>query len=150
MEQEHQLCPLCNTEVIINDYIFHIITSHTATVLSMLTFYIPEIDSEYFIYIINNYIDSYTSNNNYDYLLQLCDNLGYSKRGINDITTITHNIDVLPHPSERCPICLETFIEKENICSTNRCNHLYCKPCLKTWLIHNLSCPICQRTLDTE
>lgn len=150
MEESYHLnCPICQAELPGNGYLFHMMTRHIDTLISMYAIYMPDGDIQMFLDIIQNYIDQYTSDNNYDYLLQLCENLGSIKKGIHDIDKICHVIEVT-QPSERCPICLESFIEKENICRTNLCKHNFCKPCLQTWLKENTSCPLCQGNLETD
>ncbi len=145
----HLNCPICQVELPGNSYLFHMMTRHIDTLIAMYTLYMPDGNIQLFLDIIQNYIDQYTENNNYDDLLQLCENLGSFKKGITDVDKICHSIEVT-NPDERCPICLESFIKKENTCRTNLCKHNFCKPCLETWLKENTSCPLCQGNLETD
>ena len=42
-----------------------------------------------------------------------------------------------------CPICLTLFFSKTDIQQTI-CNHTFCKSCIQTWTLHNITCPICR------
>lgn len=43
-----------------------------------------------------------------------------------------------------CPICCEErHLDDERIFQT-RCNHFFCKLCIKKWLKFHLNCPICR------
>lgn len=49
-----------------------------------------------------------------------------------------------------CTICLEDFIQDENVNETN-CGHFYHKNCMETLLNNNIrNCPICRRDLREE
>lgn len=148
-EPYHLNCPICQLELPGNSYLFHMMTRHIDSLITMYSIYMPNSDIQIFLDIIQNYVDQYTANNDYDYLLQLCENLGSFKKGIQDIEKICHPIEV-SQSEEKCPICLELFIEKENICRTNICKHDFCKPCLAIWLKENTSCPLCQGNLDID
>jgi hypothetical protein len=45
-----------------------------------------------------------------------------------------------------CVICLEEFINNENV-FISKCNHIYHKKCIIKWFLHNNSCPICREKL---
>ncbi|XP_001641363.2 RING finger protein 24 [Nematostella vectensis] len=51
--------------------------------------------------------------------------------------------------SDMCTICLEDFINKEevNMC---KCGHAYHNKCIMKWLEVRNSCPICQRGLQSR
>ena len=42
----------------------------------------------------------------------------------------------------KCAICLEPY--QSPLCDS-QCGHAFCYPCLRTWLLHKQSCPICRR-----
>jgi len=55
-------------------------------------------------------------------------------------------------PSEdgdECPICLTPFAEGRELMALP-CAHLFCEKCIKDWLRHDRSCPICQMNPDDE
>jgi E3 ubiquitin-protein ligase NRDP1 len=39
----------------------------------------------------------------------------------------------------RCPIC--HFVLKDAV-ESQKCQHIYCDDCIKTWLINNKTCPV--------
>ena len=50
--------------------------------------------------------------------------------------------------AEDCSICLNDEIEQFDKCKNN-CGHVFCKPCLDTWLNRgNDHCPLCRQTID--
>jgi len=50
--------------------------------------------------------------------------------------------------NEECPICLNNISSLDKI--TTKCNHIYCKTCLKSWLEEKDSCPICRHTISKQ
>lgn len=53
-------------------------------------------------------------------------------------------------PSEptECPICYESFRGEHRLFHITRCGHMFCTPCLRSWLRQSNSCPYCRQTLD--
>jgi hypothetical protein len=45
-----------------------------------------------------------------------------------------------------CVICMEEFINNENV-FISKCNHIYHKKCIIKWFLNNNSCPICREIL---
>lgn len=46
------------------------------------------------------------------------------------------------NPQDECPICLEPL--DEQITTTLKCNHLFHKVCIDTWLRESAICPLCR------
>lgn len=103
----------------------------------------------------------------YEYLSWLGDFIGKVERGVSDINSVALRVDVedvievdddvadAEKDSEEtscCPVCLETLkhIASESIAirKTIVCSHLFCEPCLETWLANNRKCPVCMTELE--
>ena len=48
---------------------------------------------------------------------------------------------------ERCSICLEEYEVGVSVVSKVRCGHVYHRECIRQWLSHNPTCPLCLTTL---
>lgn len=46
-----------------------------------------------------------------------------------------------------CTICIENFVEDE-IVSDLPCGHVFHRSCIEGWLLNNLCCPICRKTVS--
>ena len=55
-------------------------------------------------------------------------------------------------PDEACPICQDTISgivgAGGTVLRTSACGHLFCRPCIQTWLSSSTRCPLCM--LDIE
>jgi hypothetical protein len=45
--------------------------------------------------------------------------------------------------NEQCPICLDKIIAPK----LTECNHKMCTSCLDNWLLTNITCPLCRKTI---
>ena len=123
----------------------------------------------YFDYFANNANNSMNvmndidDNNDYEYLLSLCERIGYYKVGVKDINVAAPiiNADDLIIDLEvaanirtnKCPICLEDFKDLFDTSSLRKianCNHIYCAPCIETWFKNNRKCPVCKQYACNE
>lgn len=95
--------------------------------------------------------------NEYDFNLSLADLIGKVERGIDDIEKVSQVVDINDRTDTQdciCSICQETFrdiatmVPKVNI-RKMLCEHLYCEPCITTWLKNHVTCPVCSQELDT-
>lgn len=51
----------------------------------------------------------------------------------------------------QCPVCKLDFIDRVDettIVSTNKCNHVFCEPCLRESMKHRKACPVCRKSLS--
>jgi hypothetical protein len=140
-------CKVCNQEIE-GDYLFHLITSHLDTYISMMSVYFPQLEVDDVLELVNQYVEMYTSDNNYENLMELCDNIGYYKKGINNIDTVCKKVEVV-NTEETCPVCLEMLLNKDTY-KIKTCKHIFCKECITKWLSDNISCPICKNELTNE
>jgi hypothetical protein len=49
----------------------------------------------------------------------------------------------------QCSICLEDFVVGESV-NILKCSHGFHEACLKEWIPHNLTCPICRQTIGNR
>jgi Zinc finger, C3HC4 type (RING finger) len=101
---------------------------------------------------LQRYIPLRTDLNDYDYNLMLANLIGKVERGIENIDTVSKvvtNIDELKE-DDLCSICRDNIkdIIQENKIRVLACGHVFCEPCISTWLEKNVKCPICQVELD--
>lgn len=104
---------------------------------------------------INNHLTTYPLNiSDYDLNNLLVDLMGGNVEvGVSNIKDVISNCENNElSETDVCPICRETFIslkdENINICTTKKCNHKYCEPCINTWLSKHKKCPICMCELE--
>ena len=54
------------------------------------------------------------------------------------------------YEQDRCTICLEGFIDKQEVCSL-ACRHIFHKKCIANWLKNkerpNMNCPVCAKNI---
>ena len=55
-------------------------------------------------------------------------------------------INIKDIKENKCSICLEEYIENNNIIKLN-CEHQYHKECIKEWLNINRNCPQCRKNI---
>ena len=142
--ENHRTCPICQTRVLINDYVEHLSTVHMDTILTLFSFQFGQLNPQGFLDYLHQQIDSYIDTMEYEDMIELCDAIGYHTVGISDIETIASKIDL---KNDTCPICLESYIEKE-VYQTHKCKHSFCKECLSKWIEEHKSCPMCQQELQ--
>lgn len=97
--------------------------------------------------LVKRYINNFSTNNmtnsnqkavikkNIDLTKKLLKNSDYNK-----ILYTTSNLD--SNYSNKCPICLESYIKKSLI---NPCKHTFCFKCISKWSTINTICPICDK-----
>ena len=56
---------------------------------------------------------------------------------------ILENVDKLSPEKRRCIICLENFVNFDNIINLS-CLHMFHDKCIRKWLKENKFCPICK------
>lgn len=154
-ENDLRECGICNQHVHITDYFIHMMTYHPMTLMVMTQLFsssdadsLNEYIDNYHTHLLHATIDSVIDHLDYESLQNLCDAIGYHKIGISDITTVTTAVKKEEGEDDECPICMDKFLEKENIVKTNVCNHIFCKECLETWIVENKVCPVCKQELQ--
>ena len=67
-----------------------------------------------------------------------------SSCGLNDLENFVNNDVILNEEikEEDCVVCYDKYYEDE-ICKL-KCNHIFHKKCLKTWIMSKKTCPICR------
>jgi hypothetical protein len=55
-------------------------------------------------------------------------------------------INIETSEDDTCSICLNHF--KKNGSFLSNCHHIFHKPCLKEWVKHNKSCPLCRKSIN--
>jgi len=82
----------------------------------------------------------------------LCDRIGYHTIGVNDINECAPIIDNISsmYDIDKCPICLEEFKYIISLRKINICDHIYCAPCIETWLKNHKTCPVCKQSACTS
>ena len=102
-------------------------------------------------YFLNSENEEVDDNSDYDFLLSLCDRIGYHKVGVKDINVcaplisedelISETIDL----TNSCAICLEQLQETYLLRRISNCGHIYCGYCIETWFKNNKTCPVCKQ-----
>ena len=63
---------------------------------------------------------------------------------LNDLPEIPiQNVNKLESDKKRCNICLEDFVNGENVLVLP-CLHIYHTSCIKEWFKNNNTCPLCK------
>ena len=128
-------------------------TTHTANtndyqynLLNLLNYIAPYTE------IIDYPIDDPYEVDDYDFLSDLCDRIGYHTIGVNDINECAPIIDNISsiYDIDKCPICLEEFKYIISLRKINICDHIYCAPCIETWLKNHKTCPVCKQSACTS
>jgi len=104
--------------------------------------------------------------NDYEFLMSLCERIGFTKIGVKDIdisapildtTSYTVNTDISDindindiNNTDICPICLDNLNELSPLRKIQNCGHIYCASCIETWFKNNRKCPICKQYACTN
>jgi hypothetical protein len=85
---------------------------------------------------------------NYDYFMNLAEQLGNVEIGIRDIEKVAQDeVEALSNQQKICAICQD---EIASDCRKTLCNHFYCSACLKQWLDKHKTCPVCLTDLEEK
>ncbi|KAJ3670676.1 hypothetical protein LUZ60_008102 [Juncus effusus] len=94
-------------------------------------------------------------NMSYEELLELEDKIGYVSTGLSK-EEISRKIEPFFNPSihfssseteRKCTICQEEYEENEEM-GKLECGHIYHLYCIKQWLSHKNSCPVCKSSVS--
>lgn len=139
-------CVLCMMSYPITDYFNHLVEEHYDIFLSLLATYYPDVESNLFIHLLRRFISTQMNEeedpDNYEYLLDLCNAIGYHTVGVSSIENVASECTL----TERCPICLDET-EKEGY-RTKKCGHDFCKDCFQQWTSSHRVCPLCKSELE--
>jgi hypothetical protein len=144
-------CHLCNESIEEEFYIEHLRAYHPTT---LFVLYAVNLTPEEMRYMsdIPFYMDDdyhYDNDGEYESLLNLCNEIGDHKIGIENINDVIQIVDK-DSLDDSCPICLEKFVDIEcDIFALKVCSHKYCEECITTWCKDNKICPICKNDLKT-
>jgi hypothetical protein len=152
-------CPVCNERIPVTDFVQHSYINHFEFFVVWASYYAPQFIQP----LVNEVDDDVDEDLSYEYLLNLCDTIGYHKVGIKDVDQVApivitdqnynapdKNEDNGPNgPDEAvCTICLDTlhhYVLKRRI---GKCGHEFCAGCIERWLSENKTCPVCIQHLD--
>lgn len=138
-------CALCMMSYPITDYFNHLVEEHYDIFLSLLATYCPDVDTSLFIQLLRRFVSVQLDEedpDNYEYLLDLCNAIGYHTIGVSSIENVASECTL----TERCPICLDET-EKEGY-RTKKCGHEFCKDCFQQWTSSHKVCPLCKSELE--
>jgi len=157
-------CPVCNERIQVTDFVQHSYTEHFQFFVVWASYNAPQ-----FIYpYLNEAYNDADEDLSYEYLLNLCDTIGYHKVGITDIDHVApivitdritdKNDNESTNKAENenskdysmCTICLDTlhdYVLKRRI---TKCGHEFCAGCIERWLSENKTCPVCIQYLDDD
>lgn len=137
-------CALCMMSYPVTDFFNHLVDEHYDVFISLLATYCPDIESSLFIQLMRRFVLQQFEEefNDYEYLLELCNAMGYHTIGISNIENVATYFTL----TERCPICLDET-QKEGY-QTKKCRHEFCKECFRKWTNDHKSCPLCKTELE--
>lgn len=144
-------CHLCNRATIQESYFEHLQRYHPTTFFVLYAVNLTPAQMEYVDTFPFYYNDVGDDEGEYESLLQLCNDIGDHKIGVQDIIEVVQVIDKdTISCDDTCPICLEVFIELEqDIYTLNVCHHNFCSDCITQWCQENKICPICKSDLKS-
>lgn len=130
---------MCNVRVESVDFVRHIIDEHPFLFMVWASFSTPEFHTPE--YLLNARIDD-SDDTSYEYLMNLCDQIGYHRVGVEDVESVATYVGYDECKDNKCPICIEDIDVGRKI---NICGHVFCMECLDTWLKEHKTCPVCIR-----
>jgi hypothetical protein len=143
--QLHVNCPVCDDQISMDALIPHLMIAHPRFFVVWSSYTLPGM-------MLNDTIDEDLFND-YNYLMNLCESIGYHKEGITDIEEVaplTVQEQNNAH-NEKCPICMEELYQNDpSVRVVKKCNHGFCADCIEKWLKENKTCPICVQWLQED
>lgn len=144
-------CPVCDQMHPIDSLIPHLMMNHPRFFVVWSAYSMPWQTN------INDTMDDDEDLfQDYNYLMNLCETIGYHKEGIQDIDQVTEVIamsdDKRQQPmNDYCPICMEELFTNDPVVRmTHKCHHGFCATCIEKWLSQNKTCPICMQWLPPD
>lgn len=127
-------CPVCGETLEPMDFMMHVMNEHPYFFVVWASMNMPWLYTED---ILSETDD--IENMSYEYLLELCNMIGYHHKGVDDIDDVASK-EIRDVPS-LCPICLEDDIHE--VRKITKCSHVFCDPCISKWLSTHTTCPVC-------
>jgi hypothetical protein len=128
------VCPLCQFQFDAGDFMQHVSREHPYFFVVWASFSMPEFHT-------SEHLFGGGDDMSYEFLSELCDQIGYHREGVGDIDSCTDFVTY--HDNiEVCPICIESISIGRKI---NSCKHVFCQECIETWLNDHKTCPVCVR-----
>lgn len=140
-------CPVCDHMCSVDHLVLHLMTTHPRFFVVWSAYSMPWMNTN------EAFDDDEDLFQDYNYLTNLCESIGYHKEGIKNMDDVTIVTAENEHASlnERCPICMDELFSNDPVVRiTKKCNHGFCAMCLETWLSQNKTCPICMQWLLDE
>jgi len=144
-------CSVCGEIHPISELMYHMSQEHPHFLVTLASIAMPGISSEsLFQWLQNVVVDSFVPDpdleddgpNSYEYYTDFCDMIGNHYVGVDDIEKVAPALCC--DKTDKCPICIEPM----NSCiygrKITRCKHLFCGPCIETWLEKHKTCPVCK------
>lgn len=145
-------CPICSEHIGITEYHSHLLDEHPIAYATMLATYLPNLSPSMMFDAMHPFYDGEEAEteNTYEELLELCENIGYHRVGVED-----HLLDTVAplgscnkqtyHHEITCPICLEHILEPRHARCIATCQHTFCSECIQTWFKEHKTCPVCKK-----
>lgn len=89
---------------------------------------------------------------NYDYFMNLAEQIGNVEIGVKDIEKVaplitSDEIDALNNEQKICVVCQDDVASD---CRKTLCNHYFCSACIQPWLDKHKTCPVCLTDLEEK
>lgn len=151
------ICPVCDLHFQLVDFRNHMLHTHPEFLAIWASalfgpMFQPE---EYLNYVRSMLVDTEEydiDNMTYEQLLELCEQIGDHKEGIQDIEVVLEKVECVDSLTEtNCPVCLEEFSTKHarEIEKIKSCGHIFCSDCIRKWFTENKRCPMCKADAQT-
>lgn len=143
------LCPVCEQDIPTDQFMLHAMYQHPQFFVVWASFAMPTVAPH--LPILFDQIDNEFDALEYEELLQLCDDIGYHKVGVQNIDEVAPKCEACCVDSHwRCAICLDVKEQCSVLRRVKRCGHYFCSSCIETWLSENKSCPICKNDVEIQ
>lgn len=136
-------CPLCGVFVEPLHMFQHMFNYHEEFLMILMAVNNPLAAEQLF----------FEEDDSYETLSSLCDRVGNHTVETDPDTVSTV---LTKECSTTCPICLENISvivsddPSYNIRQLNACKHLFCDPCITTWLKQSKLCPVCKNDSTSD
>lgn len=154
-ESVQRECPVCHQSYPILEFILHLIQAHPAFFAIWADYsygdMLPNRITEWNVPREDEETDAwgdYEAEATYEYLLNLCETVGNHGVGVTDINEAAPIISTDRQWNAGCPICLESLDTLPTVRKIKTCQHVFCGPCIETWMTDHHHCPVCKQDAD--